>query len=596
MLNPINSFNRLSFKTRAIAIAVLLTTLPALGTGLFAASLSADNFQKNEISEKQLIAKSLSDNLSRFIGLRAKDIQNVALATNFTDATKVAKTPLAEQEQLLTKYSLNYGLYREISLVDLTGTTVATSKGGKIANYAQKSYFQAAINNKKPQISAVDTSGDAKNWGVDIAAPCLDSAGKVVAVIHARMPLSSLSSVARTFGDSDNRWSIFDANSKKIVFAADENLIGQTTDTYPTFNQYPIGQNIIRTIEDTNGASKKRQLVSYATIPPTTGITEAKLVGSIAQDLETIAAGELRIYLAIGIGVLLAGGVAAALALLASDRLSKYLQTKISGLISSSTEISNNLQAQDTTITNQANSALMATGTVNQLGEISAQAANQAEFSAQGAQTALSIAAEGAQAVQQSIRGMAELEAKVNDIADRVNNLGEQTRQISTVAALVADLANQTNMLALKAAVEASHAGEQGKGFSVVAGEIRKLADRSKKSAQQIDTLAGDIQIALDTTVMSTAEGTKTVATGVHLAETTAAKFIGVTAAIDNIFVSSRQIANNSQQQAQAVQDVLNTMRTIALESQESAVGIHRVKSSTEELTQIATELKAVMN
>jgi methyl-accepting chemotaxis protein len=191
---------------------------------------------------------------------------------------------------------------------------------------------------------------------------------------------------------------------------------------------------------------------------------------------------------------------------------------------------------------------------------------------------------------------MSGLRLSVDEIAAQIVNLGEQTGKITNVSDLVADLAKQTNMLALKAAVEAARVGEQGKGFGVVAGEIRKLAEESKKSAQKINTLATDIQISIDRTVMVTDRGTKTVTEGIQLAENTAATFVGVKDAVNHVFVNSQQISASAKQQAMAIQQVLDTMTTISQGSQESAVGMHRVKTSTRELTQIADELQAVVS
>jgi methyl-accepting chemotaxis protein len=150
-------------------------------------------------------------------------------------------------------------------------------------------------------------------------------------------------------------------------------------------------------------------------------------------------------------------------------------------------------------------------------------------------------------------------------------------------------------MLALNAAVEAARAGEQGKGFSVVADEIRKLADQSKKSADKINLLANDIQAAINRTVMVTDEGSKTVTEGIELARSTADTFAGVTDAVNNVFLNSQQISTSAKQQAVSIQQVLTSMTNISQGSQESAIGMHQVKMTTRELTQVADELKAAV-
>ena len=94
----------------------------------------------------------------------------------------------------------------------------------------------------------------------------------------------------------------------------------------------------------------------------------------------------------------------------------------------------------------------------------------------------------------ESLEGMFVLEEKVDAIAEKIVNLSTQASQISNVSQLVIDFANQTNMLALNSSVEAVRAGEHGKGFALVANEIRKLADQSQQSADKINNLVSNIQ------------------------------------------------------------------------------------------------------
>jgi methyl-accepting chemotaxis protein len=295
------------------------------------------------------------------------------------------------------------------------------------------------------------------------------------------------------------------------------------------------------------------------------------------------------------LGMLVAGGTTIGLSLLLGNRATKFIIEMADTIVNSSGAIVDTVQLQELTVNIQANSAIETSNTVNQLGAISLQSAEQAEASSNGARQALSLAEEGTESVKQTLKGMNGLREKVDNIAQQIVNLSEQTGQITIVSDLVADLASQTNMLALNAAVEAARAGEQGKGFSVVAGEIRKLADQSKKSADKINALAEDIQTAINRTVMVTDEGTKTVQEGIDLAEETASTFVGVTDAVNNVFLNSQQISTSAKQQAIAIEQVLSSMMMISQGSQESAVGMHQVKMTTRELTQVADELKAAV-
>lgn len=121
-------------------------------------------------------------------------------------------------------------------------------------------------------------------------------------------------------------------------------------------------------------------------------------------------------------------------------------------------------------------------------------------------------------AVQANIDKMNTLKQKIKIIAELILELSEHTQQIGDIVGIVEDITEQTNMLALNAAVEAARAGENGKGFSVVAGEIRKLADESKQATAKINSLIKEIQQVTNSTVMATEEGAKEIETGVEIA------------------------------------------------------------------------------
>lgn len=205
--------------------------------------------------------------------------------------------------------------------------------------------------------------------------------------------------------------------------------------------------------------------------------------------------------------------------------------------------------------------------TMNEL-EVSASAtAEQAKAADAQAYRSRSLSSGGKAAVARTQSGMQTLEQKVGAIAQEITRTQQQAAQIGEISRLVSHLATQTNILALNAAIEASRAGEQGKGFGVVASEIRSLADQSKLLAQKISNLIHDIQTAVASTVTVTEEGLETVQTGVEIVQEMAEAFDGVAQAIDNIFVNNQNIALTAQQQAAAIVQVVNVMNAIDLNS-----------------------------
>lgn len=264
-------------------------------------------------------------------------------------------------------------------------------------------------------------------------------------------------------------------------------------------------------------------------------------------------------------------------------------------IASSSNEIAATVEQQERTITQQAASVNETTTTMDELSASSQQSAQQAAAAAASAQQVLSLAKGGNEAVDQTLRSMALLKAKVATVGEQIVRLSEQTNQIGNISTLVSDLANQTNMLALNAAVEAVRAGEHGKGFSVVASEIRKLADQSKKSAQQISQLVTDIQAAINATVMATDSSNQNAEQGERITQQTADVFANVSESVNNIALNIQQISLNSKQQAIAIQQVVEAMTILNRGAQETASGIRQTRAGTQQLNEAAINLQTVV-
>jgi methyl-accepting chemotaxis protein len=232
---------------------------------------------------------------------------------------------------------------------------------------------------------------------------------------------------------------------------------------------------------------------------------------------------------------------------------------------------------------------------MDELSASSQSTAEQAESATYRARQALGLTEGGKQVVNSTLEGMENLQEKVEAIAQQIIRLSEQTNQIGNISELVSDLANQTNMLALNAAVEAVRAGEHGKGFAVVATEIRKLADESRKSAFRINTLVADILTAINSTVMATEEGTKTVISNAELTRETADTFAGVSEAVNNVVLNNQQISLNVKQQAIAIGQVLDAMNALSQGVGETANGLSQAKIGMQKLNEIALNLNSIV-
>lgn len=315
----------------------------------------------------------------------------------------------------------------------------------------------------------------------------------------------------------------------------------------------------------------------------------------VARDQTMLAAALRRLQFTLLTAATLSLFLSVLIGTLVVLKASRIMNQAAGDIVSSASEIATSVEQQERTSSQQVASVSETSTTMDELGASSRQSAEQAESAAAGAQQALALAEGGTRAVERSLEGMTALREKVDAIADQILRLSEQTNQIGGISGLVSDLANQTNMLALNAAVEAVRAGEHGKGFAVVSGEIRKLADQSKKSAEKINALVGDIQTAINSTVMVTDEGTKKVEEGVRIAEETADAFAGVADAVNNVVLNSQQISLNVKQQAVAIQQVVSAMNSLNTGAQENAHGITQIKVGTHQLNESALKLKVAI-
>ncbi len=300
----------------------------------------------------------------------------------------------------------------------------------------------------------------------------------------------------------------------------------------------------------------------------------------------------LRGLLGLAVGV---GSVAGLIIWAVATGVARTINRAASSISASALEIISTIGQQEQTANEQASAVSETTTTMEELTVSSQQSAAQAQNAAQAANQALERAASGDRAVAEALNGMDMLKAKVEAIAAQIGQLNQRNEQIGNISQLVTGLANQTNMLALNAAVEAVRAGEYGQGFSVVASEIRKLADESKRSAVQINNLVSEVQAELQATVAAARTGTEMVAKNTTTAQLVSQALAEITATIDNMAASNQQISLNIQQQANAVEQVNQAMAQLNQGAQAAAQGIAQTRQETQELQNASQRLKAIV-
>jgi methyl-accepting chemotaxis protein len=216
-------------------------------------------------------------------------------------------------------------------------------------------------------------------------------------------------------------------------------------------------------------------------------------------------------------------------------------------------------------------------------------------LAAEAAQRAGSKASEGDNIVSETITGMRKIELVVKKAADTVYELGKNSDQIGEIIQVIDDIADQTNLLALNAAIEAARAGEQGRGFAVVADEVRKLAERTTKATKEIANMIKKIQRDTTEAVDSINEGTKEVENGMSMAQKAGKSLSEIISEANNVSDIVSQVAAANEQQSTAAEDIAHSIETISNVTQESAAGIHQIARSAEDLGRLTTNLEKLV-
>lgn len=205
-------------------------------------------------------------------------------------------------------------------------------------------------------------------------------------------------------------------------------------------------------------------------------------------------------------------------------------------------------------------------------------------------------ASEGGKVVEETISGMNKIAEVVKQSAETVQALGKSSDQIGEIVQVIDDIADQTNLLALNAAIEAARAGEQGRGFAVVADEVRKLAERTTKATKEIATMIKQIQKDTSGAVESMQQGTKEVEAGKLLAEKAGKSLEEIIHGAQQVVDIVTQVAAASEEQSSAAEQISKNIESISSVTQQSASGIQQIAHASEDLNRLTLNLQELIS
>jgi methyl-accepting chemotaxis protein len=348
-------------------------------------------------------------------------------------------------------------------------------------------------------------------------------------------------------------------------------------------------------VEDIAGSVERTLFPAYndvqAALADLVANMEAAVVSDIAASEERAERAVLVLWLLVGLALL----AMTALAVWMTRRISRQLGDLALNVDAAANNILAVVSQQVAGASEQSAAVQQTVATVDELVQTAEQAVQRAQTVADRAQESVQVAEVGDQAVSDSNAGMLEIRNQVLTISETVAELTSRAQLIREVVRTVDAIAGETHLLALNAAVEAARAGEHGRGFSVVAGEVKNLADQSKFATSKVNGILAEIEKGTDTAVLATQEGTKSSEAGTELIARAGQTIRELAETIASAALAAEQIAASSRQQAAATVQISDAMRNVNTVMEQNVAAARQSEETARDLTDAARRMKLLV-
>ncbi|MCG6577897.1 methyl-accepting chemotaxis protein [Pseudomonas sp. AF32] len=288
--------------------------------------------------------------------------------------------------------------------------------------------------------------------------------------------------------------------------------------------------------------------------------------------------------------------------MLAMQQMGAGLSSIVSGLQAGIEQLANSAQSLSAVteqtnleVSSQKEETEQVATAMNQMTATVHDVARNAEEAAQAAQTADDKVESGQQVVRQSMVRIEQLADSATSASSSIENLSAEIQNIGTVLSVIKSVAEQTNLLALNAAIEAARAGEQGRGFAVVADEVRALARRTQQSTEEIERLVSALRAAAQTSVQQIQSSGELVKMAVSDALQTESALGSIATAVSLIQQMNQQIAAAAEQQSSVAEEINRSVTSIRASADQSSLAMQGNAASSIELAQLGVELKGMV-
>jgi len=630
----------LKLGTKIISLLIGLVILSVVVTGWVSTSSQVAMINDNLAYTTKELGIGLSQKIDGFI------VEHKSLLEGLASTNDLRLYNNEDQKELLKEINKKHSDFALVFVTDVKGKQVARSDDkNQFDDMSDRDYFKASSTTKKTSISDVLISKTTGKPAIVIAVPIFGAQGEFQGILGATLDLASVEDMRNKITIGTTGYAFITDSKGQVLAHPDKTMAEERTNV----SDIPI---VKKALEGEVGAEtyeyKGEQTFGSYSVVPTTGWTvvvrqtHADAFSSVSKtQIKMISISICILVISIIIGLILSKSMIKPLLILreAAKQLAqgdltydfkintgdevgelsesfKEMRESLKVLVQQISLASNNVETSSKDVLEsskqarfissqiaeattqlalgsdeQTRSVQNTLGSVNRIVESIEEIANNSNHSFESSAKAEELIKNGVEIVKAQDTKMEESNNAVGQVSQVIFTLNDKTIQIGQIIEVIEAIAEQTNLLALNAAIEAARAGEQGKGFAVVADEVKKLAEGSKESIERIQTIIKDIRSTTNTAVDSVKKATDAIGKQNEAVQNTSKIFKDILGIVDIITNEIQEISHSTDSVKHAGETIQEDMERILAVSEETAASTEEVTASTEEQTAYSEDI-----